>query len=361
MTSTTPTLSTARMPPRLAPGTRVLVTGATSGLGRNAVQWLHENGHHAIATGRDAVAGAALAAQGIRFRACDLTLASTAELESLLADADAVWHCAALSSPWGPAQDFQRINVSATIALAQAAIRTGVQRFVHISTPSLYFDFQHRYDVPETFLAARFANDYARSKHAAEQALATLSAVGPDTRFILLRPRAIFGPHDRVLLPRLLAQLKSDSGGVLKLPRGGAALLDMTYAGNVVHAMMLATAQPDLPNGRIYNISNHEPVRLADILQQLLVTELGLNLRIQSVPYPLLSAAAAAMEAAAKLSGHEPMLTRYSIGAVNFDMTLSPARAIAELAYRPPIRLADGVRLTARWLQARTPGGSRHG
>lgn len=348
-------------PPALPPGTRVLVTGATSGLGRNAVQWLHENGHHPIATGRNTASGAALSALGIPFHACDLTLASAHELDTLLAAADAVWHCAALSSPWGPAQDFQRINVTATAALAQAAIRAGVPRFIHISTPSLYFDFQHRHDVPEDFLARRYANDYARSKHAAEQALAALSAAGSATRFTLLRPRAIFGPHDRVLLPRLLAQLKGATAGALKLPRGGAALLDMTYVGNVVHAMMLATAQPALANGRIYNISNHEPVRLADILRELLVQELGLKITLQTVPYPLLAAAAGAMEAAARLSGREPMLTRYSVGAVNFDMTLSQTRARAELGYEPPTRLSDGVRQTARWLQMHAPDRTRHG
>lgn len=337
--------------PALRPGARILVTGATSGLGRNAVQWLCQHGHAVRGTGRAPVAGATLAAQGIPFQRCDLADAGAAELDTLVAGVEAIWHCAALSSPWGPARDFRRINVDATMALARAAMRAGVPRFIHISTPSLYFDFQHRYDVDEDFRAARFANEYARSKHEAEVALAALATADSPTRFTLLRPRAIFGPHDRVLLPRLLVQLKGAAGGTLKLPRGGTALLDMTYAGNVVHAMALATAQASLPNGRAYNISNHEPVRLADILHQLLAVELKLPISIQSVPYGLLHAAAAAMEAAARISGREPMLTRYSVGAVNFDMTLSQARARNELGYQPPVGLQEAVALTAAWLR----------
>ncbi len=36
---------------------KVLVTGATSGLGRNAAQWLLEAGHEVYAIGRDQLAG----------------------------------------------------------------------------------------------------------------------------------------------------------------------------------------------------------------------------------------------------------------------------------------------------------------
>ena len=80
--------------------------------------------------------------------------------------------------------------------------------------------------------------------------------------FIILRPRGLFGAHDRVIIPRLLRQLEADRG-VLRLPRGGEALLDLTWVGNVVHAMRLATDTPGLISGEAFNITNHEPQRLA--------------------------------------------------------------------------------------------------
>lgn len=99
----------------------------------------------------------------------------------------------------------------------------------------------------------------------------------------MLRPRGLFGPHDSVIVPRLLQQLRRD-GGVLRLPRGGEALLDLTFVQNVVHAMSLATYAQGLNSGSVYNVTNHQPQRLADMLDTLLRQQLGLRYRIKAVP-----------------------------------------------------------------------------
>jgi nucleoside-diphosphate-sugar epimerase len=333
-----------------AAAVNVLVTGATSGLGRNAGEWLLAEGHSVCATGRDLAAGKALAALGAEFVPLDLALASPAECAALLDDIDTVWHCAAKSSPWGDYASFYAANVAATEKLASAAGQRGIPRFVHISTPSIYFDFADHYEVDESYRAARFVNHYAATKYAAEQCIAALVEHHPTTTYVILRPRALFGPHDRVILPRLLQQMQRDRGA-LRLPGGGQAVLDLTFVLNVVHAMQLASTRP-LTSGAIYNISNHEPGRLADILERLLKGEMGLAYRLQAVPYALLHRLAGAMEIGARFTGREPMLTRYSVGAVNFSMTLSNARAIAELGYTPRYTMDEGIRQTAAWLKA---------
>ena len=326
-----------------------LVTGATGGLGRNAVDALLTQGAGVRATGRDAAQCEAFIARGADYVPADLARLTPTTLDALLNGVDTVWHCAALSSPWGAYDDFYAANVRATAALAEGAVKRGVRRFVHISTPSIYFDYQHHADLPESYRPARFANHYAATKMLAEAAIQQQVSTQNRTHFVILRPRGLFGPHDRVVLPRILHLLKL-RGGVLPLPRGGAARMDLTYLENVVHAMQCATTA-DAPSGAAYNITNHAPATLRDLLDQLLGQQLGLRYRIRAVPYPAMALAARAMESAGAITRREPLLTRYSAAALHYDMTLANDLARIELGYVPPIDMAEGIRRTAHWLR----------
>jgi len=328
---------------------QVLITGATGGLGRNAVEALLSQGVAVRATGRNSAVGNELQQLGAQFVACDLATMSSDQAHALVAGCDTVWHCAALSSPWGAYSAFKAANVQATATLAEAARQRNVQRFVHISTPALYFDFTHRYNVPESFRPARFVNHYAATKAQAEHEV--LARVARGLHATILRPRAIFGPYDQVLLPRLL-RILDDKNGKLILPRGGNTLLDLTYAGNVVHAMQLASTTPNLSAGGVFNITNGVPVHVRDVLEALFERQLGRPMQVRTAPYALLSTIAGAMELAANFTGREPSLTRYSLGALAFDMTLDISHAREVLGYLPQVSMAQAVVNTAQWFRS---------
>ncbi len=334
---------------------RILVTGATSGLGRNAVEHLLQAGFDVRATGRSPAIGAELEAAGASFVTLDLEQATAEEYAELVKGCDIVWHCAAKSSPWGSEREFFLANVQATERLAEAAGAAGVKRFIHISTPSIYFDFKAHRDIEETFCAETFANHYAKTKYQAEQCIAQSVLRYPATTYLILRPRGLFGPHDRVIIPRVLAQLARDRG-VLRLPGGGTAFLDLTFVLNVVHAMVLASQNEGLVSGSVYNITDQQPARLVDMLHKLLAEQLGLKYRVASLPYPLLYTLAAGLEMIAKITGKEPVLTRYSIGAVYFDMTLSQKRAREELGYTPRYTQEQGIEITGAWFKQQGVG-----
>jgi 2-alkyl-3-oxoalkanoate reductase len=322
---------------------RVLVTGATGFLGRRVAERFAADGHAVTASGRNRETGAALRREGVAFAAAELGDAEA--IDALVAGADAVVHCGGLSSVWGTARAFAAANVGGTRNVASAALRHGA-RLVHISTPSIYFDFTDRFDVREDAPLPRVpANGYAASKRAAEALVRRAGAAGLDA--IVLRPRAIFGPRDTALLPRLARIAR---GGRLPLIDGGRALADLTYVDNVVDAVDAALHVPPARGVRTYNLTNGEPRPLRALFGRI-AGALELNARLVDVPYALAYAAAAAMECAAALrpGRPEPRLTRYTVGVLGRSQTLDIGAARRELGYAPRVSLDEAIERTAAW------------
>ena len=329
---------------------RFLVTGATGGLGRNAVEWLIQEGYEVHATGRNQQIGNELKLLGAKFTALDLTNATDQDFQQLLTNCDVVWHCAAHSSPWGKYQLFYQSNTKITSQIAQWAGKLGVKRFIHISTPSIYFDFEHHQDIHENFIAKNFANNYVKTKYAAELIIHQCVHLYPTTTFTIIRPRGIFGPYDQTIIPRILSQIKLKAGK-LHLPAGGQAYIDLTFVLNVVYALYLASINSNLKSGEIFNITNQEPIKLSKVLNTLLKDQLNIQYQLCTVPFSLLYGIAYIQEVIASITQKEPHLTRYSVGVLYFDMTLNQDRAKQQLGYKPLYSLEQGIEITANWLR----------
>ncbi|WP_028101331.1 NAD-dependent epimerase/dehydratase family protein [Pseudoduganella violaceinigra] len=326
----------------------ILVTGGTGFLGRHTVWRLAERGHRVLFTGRNAREAAAVKSLGrhdVDFVAIDHgSAAAHATLAACCRGMDAVVHCAALASPWGRRQGFERSNVEAVNEVLAACRTRDVPKLVHISSPSIYFEFADRLQVREESPLPAPVNDYARTKRAAEALI--LDAALPHS--IILRPRAIFGPWDNALLPRLLRLIRL---GRVPLLRGGRALVDMTYVDNVVDAIEAALALPANPVGiePVFNVSNGEPIEIGDLLARIAA---AFDVPFNAAPRPYFAAdlAARLLEAVARLAPDwEPPFTRYSLGAIAFSQTLDLSRAASHLSYRPRVSLDEGIRRTGQW------------
>jgi nucleoside-diphosphate-sugar epimerase len=327
---------------------RVLVTGATGCLGGATARRFARDGFAVTASGRRAEVGARLVRDGVRFQPADLT--DAAAVDRLVAGHDLVVHCGALASTWGPAAAFWRTNVDGTRHVVAAAERHHVRRVVFVSTPSVYLDGTHRLNISERApLPRRPLTAYAASKRAAETILADAHRRGLGA--ITLRPRAIFGPDDTALLPRLL---RVAARGWLPLIDGGAASVDVTYVDNVVDAVLAASLARGACDGQTYNISNGEPWTVADLLRTL-AAMLGLKVRFVPVPYRAAYTAAVALEALAHLRPGcpEPMLTRGTVEVLGRAQTLCLDAARGDLGYTPRVSVADGLQRTAAWWRQR--------
>lgn len=306
---------------------RVLVTGATGGFGLAIVAALAGAGHEVRATGRNAAPASRLEGLGAEFVAADLTEKGVAD--RLCDGRDSIVHAAALSASWGDPRAFEAINVRATRALLDAAARAGVQRFVFISSPSIYAEMRDRIGLTEADPPARDPlNHYALTKLVAERMV--LAASGPDFAATAIRPRAIVGPDDKVLRPRLAALA---SRRRVPLPRGGQALVEFTDARDAAGAVVLAEAKIAAVAGRPVNISGGRPLPVRDIAARL-AGALGTSPRFVNIPMPV-ARAVAWLGNRRRADGPEPVLTPYTLATLAYSQTFDLAFAREALDYAP--------------------------
>lgn len=305
----------------------VLITGASGGLGLALVAAFRAAGRPVRATGRNPALAARLEALGAEYRIADLTQPGAA---AALCDGQrSVVHAAALSASWGPAEDFHRINVEATERLLAAAQAAGCRRFVFVSSPSIYAAMRDRIGLTETDAPADPPlNLYARSKLAAERAVA--AAHRPGFATLSLRPRAITGPDDRVLLPRLI-----ELAALPRVPllRGGRALVELTDVRDVASAVLAAEARAEALAGGAVNISGGHPLPIRRIAQEI-GTALGRNIRFLPLPMTL-ARPIAALNARRPDTGPEPRLTPYTLATLAYSQSFDLSGARRLLDWQP--------------------------
>jgi len=246
---------------------------------------------------------------------------------------DAVVHCAALASPWAPRGAFQLQNVETT----RRVLKLKTAHFIFISSSSVHYAWGDQLDLTETTpLPEQPINEYARSKRLAE-ALVTQSPAP----HAILRPRAIFGPEDTVLFPRILRAARSGSLPRILRDDGRPALADLIYIDNLTH--MIRRAIQTRAQG-IYNLTNAEPVDTYGFLASIF-SELGYPPITRSIPARWAFRLARALEWSSALTANrwEPPLTRFGVEVMVHSKTFNVAKSIQAFGPIPiPIEEARG-------------------
>lgn len=153
---------------------KILITGGTGFLGGATAIRLKKLGHEVTVIGRSVTAGNFLEEKGVCFLKADIRDRTT--VVRACKGMQAIIHCAALASPWGKYQDFYDANVLGTRHVLQGALEYQVPRFVNLSTPSVYFDYQHRVNIKESDpLPQIVATHYAGTKRIADTLVSVLA------------------------------------------------------------------------------------------------------------------------------------------------------------------------------------------
>ncbi len=244
-------------------------------------------------------------------------------------------HGAARSSPWGSRRDFERDNVVATRRVIDHGRANGLPRLIFLSSSSVLYEDRHQWNLTEeTPLAARPVNTYAATKQQAE----TLVRQYPGP-WVILRPRAVVGPGDTVLLPRILRAAEAGRLPLLTSPE--PVVGDLIYIDNLTDCVEKAATDPAIRG--VYNLTNAEPVPILAWLLELF-QRLEIPTPTRRVPVSRALWAAWLLEWAYTLLplGKEPPITRFGVHVFAYSKTFDVRKMLADMG-QPLVSLREGM------------------
>jgi nucleoside-diphosphate-sugar epimerase/glyoxylase-like metal-dependent hydrolase (beta-lactamase superfamily II) len=323
---------------------RVLITGGTGFVGWRLAEVLAAAGQNVTILGRNRYR-APWKKLGVELVVADIN--DSTKLREAFRGQDLVFHAAALSEPWGRRDDFLRTNVDGTSAVVAACIEAKPQRLIHISSTAVFFEYRDRPLVADSDpLANQPSCHYAATKIQAEAIVheaATLNELDTFT----VRARAVFGPRDPSLLPRIIEAAKA---GRLRQIGPGKNEVDLTYVDNLVAGLILAAVRGEA--GGCCTITNQEPVPLWPTIRQFLGL-LGMEIPRTAIPAWLAHSIGAFSELRHSILGTrgQPRLTRYAVGLLRHTQTFDSTNASRALGYQPIVPMPEALKRTATWLR----------
>lgn len=261
---------------------------------------------------------------------------------------DVVIHAAARSSPWGSLREFRQQNVQATRHVIDFCEERKVPRLVYISSSSVFYrEADQTGMTEESPIGPEFVNSYARTKFEGEELVRGFAG-----SWAILRPRAVFGPHDTVLFPRILRAARQGRMVFIGRPEG-PAMGDLIYIDALCDYMLRAALDPAVTGD--FNLTNDEPVEIQSFLLRIF-TELGLPLPSRSIPRDRALMTGTALEWIFKclLPWKEPPITRFGVGVLGFSKTFDVSKSLRELG-PPSVTLEEGLRRFITWQKQQLP------
>jgi nucleoside-diphosphate-sugar epimerase len=309
--------------------TRVFVTGGSGFVGRELLSELRRRGIAARALVRSESARATVAGLGAEPVSGDLD--DEAALRAGMAGCDCVVHAAAYVKDYGPLAEFVKANVDGTRRVLGAARAAGVRRFVHVGTEAVLADGRPIVRATEQAPYPEHpVGPYPITKGAAERLVREASAPGFDA--MVVRPRFIWGKGDTSVLPVMIEAVKA---GTWRWMGGGRYLTSTCHVANVVEGILCA-AERGSPGG-VYFLTDGEPVEFRRFVGDMLRAR-GVEPGEREVPRWLAWTLARLTSFLAK-----PPVSLTAMALMSHEVTVSDARARAEIGYRGHKSMAEGL------------------
>ena len=223
-----------------------LVTGAAGFMGSHLVECLVKENHSVRATSRPRKETPFFDNLGVEFVGADLTRPET--ITSLFkGGVDCVFHLGAICNFSTPYKVLRPTNVLGVDNITKAALDAGVQRFLHVSSTSVYGLYK---GTPFTEESSRIPVDsYGRSKRDGENVVFNRMKEGlPVT---ILRPCTVYGPR----CTDGAGKAFSRSTSISAIPGKGTQLLANVRAEDVAAAAEYLSKRENAV-GEVFNIAD---------------------------------------------------------------------------------------------------------
>jgi 2-alkyl-3-oxoalkanoate reductase len=313
---------------------RILVTGATSLVGRHVVRKLLERGDNVRVLQRHP--------SGLRdVDEIQGDLRSSAAVSAAVSDVDAVVHAAAKVGIVGSWSEYESTNVAGTERLIDAARAAGVARFIYVSSPSVAHFGTSLVGAPAGPAdPARARGAYSRSKALGEN----LALASNDDRcsVVAIRPHLIWGPGDTQLIGRIIERART---GRMAAIGAGTSLIDTTFVDNAADALVAAVDRAPEIGGRAFVVSNGEPRPVGELLNRIVEAAALPPISVR-VPTPVARVGALAVESAWRafnLRG-EPPLTSFLVEHLTTAHWFDQRETREALGWCPSVTLNEGFR-----------------
>jgi nucleoside-diphosphate-sugar epimerase len=317
----------------------VLITGATGQVGNAIARRLADDGIEVRALVRSPERARVLPA-GVQPVFGDVTDAPS--VRAALEGCATVYHAAGIPEQWRrDVGEFARVNVEGTRNVVEAALATGVERFVYTSTDDVLVQAPGAQFDESVINPNPGHTPYQRSKQEADRIVT--AALDRGLPAVFLHPAGLYGPAPFLVkgLNDLLMQLAKRKTPAL-LPGGMA----VAYSEDVADGHVRAATQA--PVGARYLLSESFQ-SLTDIARAVAASEPGAKVP-RVMPLPIARAVSTAGERVAQVTGRPPMIPRSVLQFLERGSRPTAARARNDLGWNPT-PFATGVERTLAYFR----------
>jgi len=315
----------------------ILVTGATGFIGKSLVPLLQQNGYSVRTTHRTIdkhdVQTRSILLENIYF---DLD-ADNNDYDRLLDGIDIVIHLAGRAHIFdknnNDLQIYRKINTQGTDRLVKIASKSGVKRFIYLSSIKVNGEKNEPYafnegDKPNP------QDAYAMSKLEAENVIRKICHES-DMVFVILRPALVYGPGVRANFLSLINIINQNYPLPLATVKNRRSLL---YVKNLAHAISACINCPEIAN-QTYLISDTD-ISVPELIRKI-ASMLGKKALLFPIPVGLL-------KLIGSLLGKRSMIDR-----LTSSLLVNNSRLIQDLQWTLPYSFDEGLKATIDWYQHR--------